>query len=340
VRKSSTEAQVLSYQSYGNPFQVLKLTQEKVKEPASNEVQIQLLASPVHSYDLGKIFGVLGKSENDKLPAVAGTESVGVVVKVGSGVSSLKLNDRVISVPASFGSWRTQAVVKESNLIKINSSLQPEQAALLGVSGATAVRLLEDFGTLKSGDVIIQNGANGAVGQTVVQLAAKRGIKTISVIPDSPNHADVVEKLKSYGAYLVVNESYLKTAAFRKLISDLPQPSLAFDYSGGRSALEMARVLKESGTLVSYGGSGRSPLQFPSSLFLYKDLRVRGFSLKRWYNSHSAQEQAQVIKTLEQELLGDRLKVWVERHKFAQYAEALKRAADLTLDRKVVLVTE
>jgi NADPH-dependent curcumin reductase CurA len=37
---------------------------------------------------------------------------------------------------------------------------------------SSALRLLEDFEQLKTGDVIIHNGANGMVGQVIVQLAA------------------------------------------------------------------------------------------------------------------------------------------------------------------------
>lgn len=35
---------------------------------------------------------------------------------------------------------------------------------------------------LKEGDVMIHNAANGLVGQTLVQLAAARGIKVVSVV--------------------------------------------------------------------------------------------------------------------------------------------------------------
>lgn len=37
---------------------------------------------------------------------------------------------------------------------------------------AAALRLLQDFATLKAGDMIIHNGANGMVGQVLIQLAA------------------------------------------------------------------------------------------------------------------------------------------------------------------------
>ena len=44
-------------------------------------------------------------------------------------------------------------------------------AATLGVNPCTAYRMLLDFVSLKSGDVIIQNCANSAVGMAVIQVA-------------------------------------------------------------------------------------------------------------------------------------------------------------------------
>jgi trans-2-enoyl-CoA reductase len=44
--------------------------------------------------------------------------------------------------------------------------------------------MLKDFIDLKPGDWVIQNGANSAVGQAVIQIAAARGLKTINLIRD------------------------------------------------------------------------------------------------------------------------------------------------------------
>ena len=42
--------------------------------------------------------------------------------------------------------------------------------ATIAVNPGTAYRMLKDFVALKSGDVVIQNGANSAVGQAVIQV--------------------------------------------------------------------------------------------------------------------------------------------------------------------------
>ena len=68
--------------------------------------------------------------------------------------------------------------------MKISNEIPVEYAATLCVNPAAAYRMLEDFVTLKAGDVIVQNGANSAVGQSVIQLAKARGVKTINIIRD------------------------------------------------------------------------------------------------------------------------------------------------------------
>jgi hypothetical protein len=44
--------------------------------------------------------------------------------------------------------------------------------------------MLKDFIHLQPGDWVIQNGANSAVGQAVIQIAAAQGLKTINLIRD------------------------------------------------------------------------------------------------------------------------------------------------------------
>lgn len=46
----------------------------------------------------------------------------------------------------------------------------------------TARGMLSDFRDLSEGDFVIQNGANSAVGQAVIQIAAARGLSTINIV--------------------------------------------------------------------------------------------------------------------------------------------------------------
>lgn len=53
---------------------------------------------------------------------------------------------------------------------------------MVQVNPTTAYNMLKDFVDLQPGDWVLQNGANSAVGQAVIQIAAHRGIKTLNFI--------------------------------------------------------------------------------------------------------------------------------------------------------------
>jgi len=212
-----------------------------------------------------------------------------------------------------------------------------EYAATVSVNPSTALRLLEDFVQLKPGDVIVQNGANSMVGQAVIQIAKQRDIKTINIIRNRPDFADVVERLKAYGGYMVVSEDYMVTPPFRRLLTDLPKPKLALNAVGGPSATEIARLLHDQGTMVTYGGMSRKPVTVPTSQFIFKDITLKGFWLTRWIEQHSSQERKKMLDTLFDFIRGGKLKLWMETVEFGQFPYALQKVKDPQRGRKVVL---
>ena len=91
----------------------------------------------------------------------------------------------------------------QKKFLKISNKIPLEAAATIAVNPTTAYRMLKDYIPLKPGlfqsmqcwvshfvclscigDCIVQNGSNSGVGQSVIQLAAAWGIKTINVIRD------------------------------------------------------------------------------------------------------------------------------------------------------------
>ncbi|OWK12649.1 MECR [Cervus elaphus hippelaphus] len=84
------------------------------------------------------------------------------------------------------GTWRTEAVFSEEELITVPSDIPLQSAATLGVNPCTAYRMLMDFERLRPGDSVIQNASNSGVGQAVIQIAAALGLRTINVLRDRP----------------------------------------------------------------------------------------------------------------------------------------------------------
>eukprot|EP01104_Vermistella_antarctica_P018830 TRINITY_DN7134_c0_g1_i1.p1 TRINITY_DN7134_c0_g1~~TRINITY_DN7134_c0_g1_i1.p1 ORF type:complete len:385 (+),score=125.10 TRINITY_DN7134_c0_g1_i1:54-1157(+) len=325
------------YSSHGQPADVLKLESTPVPAIKDNQVLVKMLASPINPADINMIQGVYPIKPT--LPAVAGNEGVARVMEVGSQVKGLKVDDMVIPANAGFGTWRSHAVAGEADLVKVPSTIDtPEQAACLSVNPCTAYRLLNDFASLQAGDVIVQNGANSAVGQSVFQMARDRGVKTINIIRQNPEQDRLVERMKTNGADIVVTEDYVRTPAFRRLIADLPAPKLAFNGVGGVSATEMARLLTKGGTMVTYGGMSRKPIQIPTSLFIFKDIQLKGFWMTEWNNKASQADRQTMIDDVAGMMSGGKLRLWVETYKFTDFQKALERSQEPYKSRKVVVV--
>jgi len=295
-----------------------------------------MIAAPISLIDYTDIIG----ARSDVLPKIGGNEGVGVVEKVGDGVQ-LKVGDWVIPNNSSFGgTWRTHAVVNAQDVDVVPSSIPPEYAATLRLSPCAGFRLLNDFEQLQKGDVIVQNGANSQVGQTVIQLASQKGIKTINIIRDRNDFKDTVERLKGLGGTIVVDEDTLRTHKFHRQLSDLPKPKLALDGVGGIAATEIARLLVPGGTLVVYGNSSRQHLKFPASSFLFESIRVRGFNLAQWVATHSKEERVAMVKEVGDLVASGKLKYWLQTHSFSDWSNAVDKAMKEQTNSKVVMLLE
>jgi len=305
-------------------------------------VKIKMLFAPINPADLNIIQG--SYPTQPSLPAVGGSEGLGQVVEVGPNAKNLKVGDFVLPSKQGLGTWRTQLTAPETDFFSFNAGpdVPPEYLASLCVNPATAYRLLEDFVLLKEGDVIIQNGANSMVGTSVIQLAKAKGVKTINIIRSRSDSQVLVEKLKGYGAHIVVTDDYANKHDFRALIADLPKPKLALNMVGGETATNMARLLETGGTLVTYGGMSLRPVTIPTSAFIFNDIQLKGFWMSRWYATHSEKERNELLGNLAELVRTKKLRLWTERHNFVDgFDTALRRSIhSSSRDRKVLLKFE
>ena len=147
------------------------------------------------------------------LPVMAGGEGVGIVREVGAGVTHLKAGDRVLLLFAGRGNWRTSLITKAAKLFALPPGVDPLQLAMLTVNPPTALLMLQDFATLKSGDWVIQNAANSGVGHSVIALARRRGLRSINVV----RRAELAGELQTLGAdSVLVDGPDLPARRFRR----------------------------------------------------------------------------------------------------------------------------
>ena len=81
-----------------------------------------------------------------------------------------------------------------------------EIAAGLAINTITAHRMLSDFVELGPGNNVIQNGANSACGQNIIQLCKLWGLVSINIVRNRPNVNELKKHLENLGANYVYTE--------------------------------------------------------------------------------------------------------------------------------------
>uniref|UniRef100_A0JCT1 Enoyl-[acyl-carrier-protein] reductase, mitochondrial n=1 Tax=Glyptapanteles indiensis TaxID=92994 RepID=A0JCT1_GLYIN len=277
----------LMYTGYGEPAEVLKLTEVADKKPEANQVAVKWLLSPVNPADINTLQGKY--PSRPSLPAIAGNEGVGEVAEVGGNVTDLKVGDRVVPNANNIGTWTTRGTYQADLVMKIPKTFGPVEASMLNVNPCTAYRMLKDFEKLSPGDTVIQNGGNSAVGQLVIQLCKAWNFNSVNVVRDRENIEVLKKDLKAIGATEVLTESEVRTTDLFKS-KKLPAPKLALNCVCGQNAVDVLRHLRAEGTMVTYGAMSREPLTVPASALIFKNISIKGFWMSAWKKAHGNSE--------------------------------------------------
>jgi NADPH:quinone reductase-like Zn-dependent oxidoreductase len=174
---------------------------------------------------------------------VIGSDVAGVVEAVGKNVTRFQSGDEVFGIGK--GSFAEYARALEDKLAPRPANLSFEQAAVVAISGLTALQGLRDHGKVRPGQEVLVIGASGGVGTYAVQLAKAFGAHVTGVC-STPK----VDLVRSIGADHVIDytrEDFAEGEQCYDLILDI----------GGNSTLSrLRRALAFRGTLVITGGEG------------------------------------------------------------------------------------
>ena len=289
----------LVFRQSGPPGEVLEMETDTLisQTLAGGDVLVRILAAPINPADLNTIEGTYGVKP--PLPATPGIEGCGVVEVSRS--SDFEVGDWVIFLRRA-STWASHTTLPGSALFKVPKTIDPLQAAMLKVNPATAWQLLHGFGALKSGQWIVQNVGNSAVGRCVIQLARDLGIHTISFV----RRVELFDELTALGADHVFLDDDTGLAAASEVLGGA-NAAFAFNAVGGDSALRLMKLLRESGSHITYGAMGRKPVTIPNGLLIFRDIRVCGLWVSRWIESAPAREVAAVYENLAKRVVAGKL---------------------------------
>ncbi|MCW9036167.1 MAG: zinc-dependent alcohol dehydrogenase family protein [Rhodospirillales bacterium] len=320
----------VTHSEIGLPAKVLRIEEKASASLAAGEARVAVLATPIHPSNLLQISGQYGQAP--QLPATPGSEGVGRVTEVAPDVKSLKIGQSVML--AGGNTWQQELTGPAEAFIPLPDGADVLQLSMLTVNPITAYLLLKNFADLKEGDWVVQSAANSAVGGYLIQLAKKRGIKTINIV----RRENGVQELLDLGADHVLVDGPDLVEQIGAITSGAPL-SLAIDAVGGETFSKMVDTLTYGGTIVCYGALSMTEPSLSSRAVIFNDVKVRGFWLSKWFETATPADKQAAFGEIIGLVASGTLKAKVSQtFSLDQIKDAVTAAAESGRDGKVILV--
>jgi NADPH:quinone reductase-like Zn-dependent oxidoreductase len=246
---------------FGGPENLL-LAEDELLEPRPNEVRVKVLAAGVSFADILLRKGVHPESWNlGRTPFTPGWDVVGVVDKLGDGISTLQTGQIVAALPI-VGGYAEYIFLSPNELIPVPPGLDHAEAVSLVLNYTTAYQMLHRCAHIKPNEIILINGGGaGGVGTALLQLGKLANLKKVYGTASYEKH-DVVSSLGGipidYKSVDLVQEIIKVTGH-----DDDEHESgvdAVFDGIGGKSLKSSYQMLRSGGRLVAYGGTPTTDL--------------------------------------------------------------------------------
>lgn len=166
------------------PVDGWRFVEHPVPAPRQGEVTIRVHAAGVNPADAKH---VASARAGVSYPVPIGYEVSGEVVAIGPhtriGSGDAEIGDAVVAFRVR-GGYATELTVPAEKVFAKPSTLTHAEAANLLLAGTTAAEMLFVSGA-EPGDTVLVHGASGAVGVSLLQQAALRGIRVIGTCSDA-----------------------------------------------------------------------------------------------------------------------------------------------------------
>ncbi|MEQ9259118.1 MAG: zinc-dependent alcohol dehydrogenase family protein [Roseovarius sp.] len=319
--------QTITHDRFGDPSEVLRLTETPSADLKEGEARVSVLRSPINPSDLIQIAGNYGVKP--KLPAIPGNEGIGRIVEMrGEGLETGQL----VLLPTGGGTWRSEMVARAADLVPLPEA-DLDQLAMLAINPATAMLLLEEFVDLAEGDWVVQSAANSAVGAYVIQLAKARGVKVACVV----RRESAVAGLKATGADAVLVDGPDLPERLAAATDGTPI-RLALDAVAGETLGRLCDALAPGGVSVSYGAMSLKPAPLDASTLIFSEITLKGFWLAKWFETATPERRREVYGRLTRMIAEGDLKAPVDTvYPLESFAKAVAHAGAGERSGKVLL---
>jgi NADPH2:quinone reductase len=150
------------------------VVEEACPEPKVGEVRVRVLAAGVSLPDLMMREGI--HPETPPLPFTPGWDLIGVVDRLGAGISGIEPGQIVAALPIS-GAYAELVCLRQGELVPVPASLDAAEAVSLVLNYVTAYQMLHRSAKVRPGQRVLIHGAAGGVGTALLQLGRLAGVE-------------------------------------------------------------------------------------------------------------------------------------------------------------------
>ncbi|PYH70348.1 uncharacterized protein BO88DRAFT_487118 [Aspergillus vadensis CBS 113365] len=208
-------------------------------------IEVEMHAAGLNFEDVATCLKIVPEN-----PYLLGLEGAGVVCRLGKGVTSFRVGQRVlVNRRGSFGN-KVQCPVQGAHAIP--DSMSFEEAAFLLVVYLSEIRGLFDLANLHRGQSVLIHSAAGGVGQAAIQICQAMGADIYATVGNDAKRAVLTQQ------YNIPPERIysLRTAAFAPRIWEATRGrgvDVILNTLAGRLLGESWRIVAAGGCLVELG---------------------------------------------------------------------------------------
>ena len=230
---------------YGGP-DALRVIEEECPEPKNGEVRVRVLAAGVSLPDIMMREGI--HPETPRVPFTPGWDLVGMVDRIGAGISGIEPGQIVAALPIS-GGYTEFICLPSRELIPVPSGLDAAEAVSLVLNYVTAYQMLHHSARVKPGQRVLIHGAAGGVGSALLQLGRLAGLEMYGTCSSrgAPAVSDLSGIPIDYQHQDFVEEIHRRTGEGVDVV---------FDSIGGTHIWRSRKALCPGGRVVAYGLTG------------------------------------------------------------------------------------
>lgn len=212
---------------------------------AADEVRIRQTAIGVNFVDVYQRMGLYPMPPAN----IPGVEGVGVVVAIGSGVTSVKAGDRIAYAGAPVGAYAAERNLPAWRAVKLGDALSDEAVASSFVKAITAHMLLHRVYPVAAGTTLLVHSAAGGLGQLLTRWASLLGATVVAAVGSEAK----AEIARQAGARHVIVG---RDADFAQAVGDITGKrgvDVAYDGVGGATLARTLACVRPFGVVASIG---------------------------------------------------------------------------------------